>query len=505
MHVVVNANGTYVNGVSVGSGSAISAGTIGTSCELYLAAFCFIDGQASLEPTAFGRYNSQGVWVPVDAKGLTYGANGFHLDFSDPNDLGKDVANGNDFTAAGFETADTSSADYDLMLDSPTQNYATINPLYPGASTTKANLNTANTTGKPTILGVAGDVGVEGASVAWDGTKAGWNSTGHINFGQQPGGFDEFSTRTIPAATIPNGREHFQAITDTGANILPAAQAAFPNGLWWIKDRVNANQHQLVDSVTNAIFGGNKANTLPTNSQAIDYVAPSGNSVAWCWNAADPATSGFNIVQYTGQNPTTTAVPHGLGKAPDMIFTFAKSGTTRNPAVYLSETGPSKYFILSNTDGAISDSTIWANTAPDETNFYVGSANTTNFPGATFVAYCWTAIPGYSAFGSYTGNGDPNGPVIVTGFRPAFILTKRATADEDWSIVDTTRSIDNPAFQNLRPNQTNGEGGGIGSNDIDILSNGFKLRNNTDRFNSTGTYVYACWAENPFQSPATAR
>jgi hypothetical protein len=291
--------------------------------------------------------------------------------------------------------------------------------------------------------------------------------------------------------------------------ILGTAQQTFPNGLWWIKDRVNTNQHQLVDSVTNAIFGGNKANTLPTNSQAIDYVAPSGNSVAWCWNAADPATSGFNIVQYTGQNPTTTAVPHGLGKAPDMIFTFAKSGTTRNPAVYLSETGPSKYFILSNPDGAISDSTIWANTAPDETNFYVGSANTTNFPGATFVAYCWTAIPGYSAFGSYTGNGDPNGPVIVTGFRPAFILTKRATADEDWSIVDTTRSIDNPAFQNLRPNQTNGEGGGIGSNDIDILSNGFKLRNNTDRFNSTGTYVYACFAENPFgasnTSPATAR
>ncbi len=106
----------------------------------------------------------------------------------------------------GVTYIDNLGANYDSMQDSPTQNYATINLLYPGASTSKANLTTANATGKPTILGIAGNVGVDGAAVAWDGTEAGWTSTGAINFGQQPSGFDEFSTSTMPAATIPAGR-----------------------------------------------------------------------------------------------------------------------------------------------------------------------------------------------------------------------------------------------------------------------------------------------------------
>jgi hypothetical protein len=278
MHVVVNANGTYVNGVSVSSGTSISAGTIGTSCELYLAQFYFIDGQA-LEPTAFGRENANGVWVPVNpnfnageiysndlfsaspassygslgknfnfpaalafdgvltqgagsnscggsellgwlvykpatpiivsgvrvwtrnasnaavfsvnngpaeaipalgsnfgwvdlgfsgtltsfgvretaANNYTYiggieitdsegtrvlidggdwGTNGFHLTFDPTQDPDPQVAigmdssgNNNHFTATGFEATDTSSPDYDVMQDSPTQNYATLNPI----------------------------------------------------------------------------------------------------------------------------------------------------------------------------------------------------------------------------------------------------------------------------------------------------------------------------------------------------------------------------------------
>ena len=69
-----------------------------------MAAVYFIDGQA-LDPTTFGRH-SHDVWVPVDAQGLTYGANGFKLTFEDPSDIGKDYSgNGNDFTATGFDIA----------------------------------------------------------------------------------------------------------------------------------------------------------------------------------------------------------------------------------------------------------------------------------------------------------------------------------------------------------------------------------------------------------------
>ena len=125
-----------------------------------------------------------------------YGANGFHLTFADPTDLGKDYSgNGNHFTATGFETADQDSPLYDIMQDSPAQNFATINPLYPGASTSNANLTTANATGKPTILGLPGN--------GWDGTEAGWTTTGDVDFGQRTAA-DEISTRTMPAANLPD-------------------------------------------------------------------------------------------------------------------------------------------------------------------------------------------------------------------------------------------------------------------------------------------------------------
>ena len=72
----------------------------------YLADVYFIDGQV-LQPTAFASPNTEGVWIPreeADFDGV-FGANGFHLDFADPNDLGADRSgNGNDFTPTGFNT-----------------------------------------------------------------------------------------------------------------------------------------------------------------------------------------------------------------------------------------------------------------------------------------------------------------------------------------------------------------------------------------------------------------
>ena len=100
--------------------------------------------------------------------------------------------------------------------------------------------------------------------------------------------------------------------------ILEYAQATFPNGLWWIKDRVNSNQHQLVDSVR----GGNLATSSPQRTAQSPYTAPAGDSVAWCWNVDSAAaentqgtltcqvaanqTAGFSIVTYTGQGGNQT-------------------------------------------------------------------------------------------------------------------------------------------------------------------------------------------------------
>jgi hypothetical protein len=321
----------------------------------------------------------------------------------------------------------------------------------------------------------------------------------HINFGQRPfvqrpaalTDANNLQTQNLPAATIPNGRDHFQAITDTGANILTAAQDAFDTGLWWIKDTANSNQHQLVDSIN----GATSCRQLNAGTTGA-YVAPAGDSVAWCWdwNQADPQANGFNIVDFDVSGDPVT-IDTGLDN-PEWIVFYSSSANTFSGFRVL-ENG---FLELRTNQRFLAGSSIQWQTGANAGEVILDGA----IISGVGKLFAWQSVPGYSAFGSYQGNSDTNGPFIYTGFRPAFILTKRATADEDWSIVDTTRSIDNPAFQNLRPNQTNGEGGGIGSNDIDILSNGFKLRNNTDRFNSTGTYVYACFAENPFGASNTA-
>ena len=127
------------------------------------------------------------------------------------------------------------------------------------------------------------------------------------------------------------------------------------------------------------------------------------------------------------------------------------------------------------------------------------------------VAFCWKSIPGYSDFGSYTGNGegtspDGDGPFVYTGMKPAFLLIKRTDNNNggEWSIYDTTRSPSNPNRQVLLANNTASE---YTIDGLDFLSNGFKVRGGNGTWvNQPGaTYVYACFAENPFQSPTTAR
>ena len=250
----------------IGSGNY---GNMDEAFEGYMAQFIVVDGQV-LDPTAFGRYNAAGVWVPVDPQGLTYGTNGFHLDFADPDDIGKDISgNDNHWEAHGFETVATLSPDYDVMEDTPTQNYAVISPLYPGASTSKANLTTANATGKPTILGIAGSVGVNNASVAWDGTEAGWTSTGAINLGQQPGGLDEFSTRTMPANELPD--EITGTFTgNSNANGPFVYTGCIPGRIQYGSIDVTYDQ-RLGQTDVDFLSNGFKVRSTVSNSGSVDY------------------------------------------------------------------------------------------------------------------------------------------------------------------------------------------------------------------------------------------
>ena len=139
----------YINGVEEtatdqanlpGSGatSIISVGTqhIGYSqnnsghyLNGYLAEFVLIEG-TDYDPTSFGEFDedSPTIWKPKDVSGLTFGTNGFYLDFENASSLGADVSgNSNNFTVNNLTSVDQST-------DTCTNNFATLNPLHPGAT-----------------------------------------------------------------------------------------------------------------------------------------------------------------------------------------------------------------------------------------------------------------------------------------------------------------------------------------------------------------------------------
>jgi len=112
-------------------------------CSCYFAEVVFIDGQA-LDPTSFGEFDSDSptIWKPKDVSGLTFGTNGFYLDFENASSLGADVSgNSNNFTVNNLTSVDQST-------DTCTNNFATFNPLSKNDSGTvtfsEGNLKTAH-------------------------------------------------------------------------------------------------------------------------------------------------------------------------------------------------------------------------------------------------------------------------------------------------------------------------------------------------------------------------
>jgi hypothetical protein len=139
---------------------------------------------------------------------------------------------------------------------------------------------------------------------------------------------------------------------------------------------------------------------------------------------------------------------------------------------------------------------------------------TVNSSGQDMLCYAWHSVPGYSAFGSYVGTQNTDGPFVYTGFRPAFVMVKGGTSATNWSIYDSSRHINNgPPALALRANETQQESAyplDVNNGGIDLLSNGFKIRTNDTQPNLSGTtYIYMAFAEHPFGgsnvSPAPAR
>ena len=205
------------------------------------------------------------------------------------------------------------------------------------------------------------------------------------------------------------------------------------------------------------------------------------------------ASAGFSIVAFTSDGTSLTA-GHGLGVSPDVIIKKQRNASG-DWYVYHKSIGATETVKLNETS-AKSNSSDFGNTSPTSSVF---SSNTTGVSGRQIIAYCFSEVAGYSKFGSYTGNGNANGTFVYTGFRPAWIMVKRTDdSSSDWYIFDNKRPAFNVIDNYISPNLTNAE---ISFTSLDILSNGFKLRNTGNDLNgSGGTIIYFAFAESPFKN-----
>lgn len=353
--------------------------------------------------------------------------------------------------------------------------------------------------------------GTFSASIQHNGAVTGaWDCI--VNFGQRPfaytppAGFKALCTKNLPTPNILNPKKHFDVVLATGANIKSTAEAVFPsNFLEWIKDRGNANNHQLIDIVrgTSAVLQSN------TTSAETTYSAPSGSSVGWLWKAGGaPVTNtagsiqsqvsanpqaGFSIVTYTGTGANAT-VGHGLGVAPKMVLCRVRSGVSDWPVWHTSFPG-TDYILLDTTAAKATYTGFWNSQVPTSSVVNLGSGDS-NRGTATMVAYCFAEVPGYSKLGSYVGNGSADGPFVYCGFRPAYVLIKCSSTTGNWVVIDCKRAGYNVDNDPLYANLSNAE---ATTDLIDITSNGFKVRSTNADVGAVQTYIFAAFAEQPFQ------
>jgi hypothetical protein len=367
-----------------------------------------------------------------------------------------------------------------------------------------------------------------------------------INFGQRPfaytapSGFKALCTQNLPAPLVTKSNTVMDVALWTGNNSSPRSITGleFNPDFVWIKERsAGSYYHRLFDAVrgtSNSLYlpGTEAENTYSSGYANVSSFDSSGftltntnggnNSgvtyVGWAWDAgtstvsntqgsitggsqvrANPS-SGFSVVTYTGNGVNGATVGHGLGVAPEMIIVKQRGSTITDQGwrVYHKSLGNTQYLKLNATDPAYTYGD-WNNTTPTSSVFTIGTPGvaTVNGNGATYVAYAWAPLVGYSSFGSYTGNGSTDGPFVFTGHRSRWILIKRTDAADDWNIFDTARSTYNVMGHDLLANRSDAEYTGTY---IDCLSNGFKIREtNSSRNASGGTYIYAAFAEAPFQ------
>ena len=330
-------------------------------------------------------------------------------------------------------------------------------------------------------------------------------------------GFEALNANNLSDPTIADPSAYFQATTYAGngstQSITNGGNSDLQPDLVWIKNRSAADSHVLTDAVRGAtkIISSDSRDAETTDADTVTAFASDGfslgdddkvntsseNYVAWQWK--EGSTPGFDIVTYEGTGSGQN-ISHSLGVKPSVVMIKCRSDGSTHWIVNDWGGDYANKLKLNETEAASGSSGFV--TGATSSNFTLGTDSDVNGSSRTYVAYCFAEIPGYSSFGTYTGNGNADGVFVWTGFSPSFIMYKVTSTTDSWEIYDTTRQTFNPYGTQLKANLNNAE---TDDTRIDILSNGFKARSTNTAVNaSSATYIYMAWAESPFKT-ATAR
>jgi len=343
--------------------------------------------------------------------------------------------------------------------------------------------------------------------------------------------------------------DYFNTVLYTGNNGSQTVTGLDFQPDWvWIKDRDGTERHCLTDSVRGVLqelrsnetaaesdrSGGTPGigGVSAFNSNGFSLVHDDGyndnNSlqVSWNWKAGTSftndasstgigtidstgsvnATAGFSIISFTGTETSNQSIAHGLSSTPEFIISKSRD-VVDNWMVFHESFSAQDYISLNLTSAKASSANVWTS-LPSSTVINIGDNAGVNDNGA-MIMYAFYSVKGFSKFGSYTGNGNADGPFVYTGFKPAWVMIKRTNAAGfGWSMFDNKRDPDNVVEGVFNADTTAAED--TASDWLDFTSNGFKARFTGGDINANGgSYIYMAFAENPFVTstgiPTTAR
>lgn len=287
---------------------------------------------------------------------------------------------------------------------------------------------------------------------------------------------------------------------------------AYPNNV--LQDSVRgANQYLISDSAgqqyTNATFGSFDANGFTLTTSNVTWNGSGSDYVAWNWKGGGEAVNigvnsitgstpsrassvsantaaGFSIVSLDKPNTNTDTYGHGLSSIVEMIILKRTASPDDDWYVYHKDLGNSVRISLNSDAAKVTGTGVWASTTPTASLFTLQ-----NQTGGAHIAYCFHSVAGYSKIGSYSGGSSGSSNVIVTGFKPSFLMVKRTDqAGDAWQLFDIVRGGSDTFDNYLQANNSNIEAS-YSAREVNFTTNGFYWTNAESGTNiSGGTYIY---------------